>query len=511
VFATDHTGQTLDGKYHLERLLGEGGMGAVYLGRHLLIGKRLAVKFLHAELTGNEEAVKRFYREAQAAAAIGHKNIVDVLDVGVTPAGEPYLVMEYLEGEGLCALLERKGPMDLAAACAVLEPTLIALAAAHDKLVVHRDLKPDNIFLVRQPNEAPTVKLIDFGISKFAGAGDATRLTRDGTTLGTPAYMSPEQARGAADVDHLTDIYAMGVIFYEMLTGGLPFASGSYNELLFEILTGAPRDPAVVRPEFPEEARPVIERAMAREAGARYASARDLLDAVRELVPAQERLDAMIRLGSDMREVVVSGDLGAAVRPDGDTQLAADILTAAVKERRGVGGVQRAREALLIGPRRRLYRVAAGAALLLIMGLLVMGLCGGPAPVRIEIAGVPAGATIYYEDSPVPVNPFLVDHRETLVPIRVEAKGYADYRISIVPSEDRRIEAVLTPLAGKAPAKERKGPVPPPAAEPPPAPEAPSSLIEQDPPPAPAQGTSKSGKRKSKSKNPFKKIKLPWK
>jgi hypothetical protein len=139
----------------------------------------------------------------------------------------------------------------------------------------------------------------------------------------------------------------------------------------------------------------------------------------------------------------------------------------------------------------------------------VIGLCGGPSPVEIEIVGVPAGASIYYEGSLVPVNPFLVDRRETLVPVTVEAKGYADYRISIVPSEDRRIEAVLTPLSAKAAAKAQKDPGPPPAAATLPPSEAPSSLIEQDPPPEPAPSTSKSGKKKSR--NPFKKIKLPWK
>ena len=200
------TGALLDGRYRIVRLLGEGGMGSVYLASHVGLGRDVAIKFLHAELVSRDEVVGRFYREAQAAAAIRHKNIIEVFDVGVSPQGEPFLVMEYLEGESLAGLLKRAGPLNLGAACAVMEPVLQALHAAHRKGIIHRDLKPDNIFLAYQQGEPPVVKIIDFGISKFAqGEFDKWR-TKTGSVMGTPAYMSPEQARGSAGLDHRTDI-----------------------------------------------------------------------------------------------------------------------------------------------------------------------------------------------------------------------------------------------------------------------------------------------------------------
>ena len=140
-------------------------MGSVYLGRHIVIGKKVAVKILHADLAGGDEMFKRFYREAQAAAAIGHKNIIDVLDVGASPQGDPYMVMEYLEGEDLDNMLARTGPINPAAACGIMEPILLALEAAHSKGIVHRDLKPANIFITQHEGEEPTVKLIDFGLA----------------------------------------------------------------------------------------------------------------------------------------------------------------------------------------------------------------------------------------------------------------------------------------------------------------------------------------------------------
>jgi serine/threonine protein kinase len=220
----------LDGRYRIVRLLGEGGMGAVYLASHVGLGRDVAIKFLHAEFISREDIVGRFRREAQAAAAIRHKNIIEVFDVGMSPQGEPFLVMEYLEGESLAGLLKRVGPLSLGAACAVMEPTLQALQAAHRKGIVHRDLKPDNIFLAYQEGEPPVVKIIDFGISKFTQGDPDKWRTRTGAVMGTPAYMSPEQARGSASLDHRTDLYSMGTILFEMLTGGLPYAGTNFAE-----------------------------------------------------------------------------------------------------------------------------------------------------------------------------------------------------------------------------------------------------------------------------------------
>lgn len=209
--AMDYSGRTLENRYSVTKLLGKGGMGSVYLGHHVKIGKRVAVKFLHAQFTSSPELVKRFYREAQAASMVQHSNIIKVMDVGVSDSGEPFLVMEYLEGESLAEMLKRKGILDIGAACGVLEPALLALSAAHDSGIIHRDLKPENIFMVHEESGFSGVKLIDFGISKFTGPGDQSQLTQTGTLLGTPAYMAPEQVRGDKDIDRRADIYSMGV------------------------------------------------------------------------------------------------------------------------------------------------------------------------------------------------------------------------------------------------------------------------------------------------------------
>lgn len=290
-------------------------MGAVYLGRHIKLGRSAAVKFLHAELTGNKEVVARFYREAQAASSISHANIIDVFDVGVSEWGEPYLVMEYLSGENLGSLLDRKGTVSLAAACGIMEPALRALSAAHEHGIVHRDLKPENIFLARQDDAAPVVKLIDFGISKFV-QNEQTKLTRTGALLGTPSYMSPEQARGKGEFDHRTDIYSMGVILYSMLTGELPFVGESYNDLIYTILTEAPREPSEVCDTFPMSAEPIVKRLLEKDPDKRYGTCPELIEALEELAEYDSRTEALAELARDMpKDCVATGDLGVEVRP----------------------------------------------------------------------------------------------------------------------------------------------------------------------------------------------------
>ncbi|MBN2529177.1 MAG: protein kinase [Deltaproteobacteria bacterium] len=284
----DFTGQLLDGKYMLTKKLGEGGMGAVYSGQHITMGKMVAVKILHSVLINNEEVVHRFIREAQAAVAISHKNVVDILDLGALPSGEPFMVMEYLKGAGLDELIAVHKHLTLPAACAILEPTLRAIGAAHEKGVIHRDLKPENIFLNQESNDEVVVKLIDFGISKIQDQA-VTRLTQEGTTLGTPEYMSPEQVRGSKETNHLTDIYAAGIIFYEMLSGDTPFEGEQYAALLANILTTEPRHPTRVYKAFPMKAWPVIHKAINKNPHARYQSAAEMVEAVSRLCTEEER------------------------------------------------------------------------------------------------------------------------------------------------------------------------------------------------------------------------------
>jgi serine/threonine-protein kinase len=231
-------GTVVEGRYEVERVLGEGGMGVVYGVRHRALDKRFAMKVMRADMAKEGELAERFIQEARAAAAIGHPNIVQITDFGELPNRAPYFVMEFLEGIALSKLLRSGGPPPFARALRILKQVAAALGAAHAAGVVHRDLKPDNIHIT--PNDV--VKVLDFGVAKMAGAG---RLTRTGMVFGTPHYMSPEQASGAS-VDHRADIYALGIIMYEMFTGRVPFEADSYMGVLTKHMFMLPEPPSHV-------------------------------------------------------------------------------------------------------------------------------------------------------------------------------------------------------------------------------------------------------------------------
>ncbi|MCA9581692.1 MAG: serine/threonine protein kinase, partial [Myxococcales bacterium] len=227
----DLTGQTLLDKYVIAKQLGAGGMGTVWLGRHRGTGRNVAIKVLDDAMLKHPDVVQRFGREARAASAIQHPGIVEVLDLDQTPDGHPFLVMEFLEGEPLSSRIEKKGRLSENETIEIMRQLLEALDAAHAHGVVHRDLKPDNIFLVPRGGTGETVKILDFGISHKADEV-VTKLTVQGTVLGTPHYMAPEQAMGKADVDGRADVYAAGIVFYECMVGDVPFDADNYNALL---------------------------------------------------------------------------------------------------------------------------------------------------------------------------------------------------------------------------------------------------------------------------------------
>ncbi|MFN0251052.1 MAG: serine/threonine-protein kinase [Kofleriaceae bacterium] len=240
------TGQMV-GEYQIEGLLGEGGMGRVYSATHPVIAKRAAIKILHPELSVNREAVERFIQEARSVNQIGHPNIVDIFAFGTLADGRSYFVMEWMRGKSLRDRLRESG-ISMGDTLSIIETISIALEAAHEKGIVHRDLKPDNIFLVDVKGTLPTVKLLDFGIAKLLG-NDSDRIekTRTGNLLGTPAYISPEQARGQ-HVDHRTDIYALGALMYEMLTGALVFPAESAADMIAKHLYENPPDARIKNP-----------------------------------------------------------------------------------------------------------------------------------------------------------------------------------------------------------------------------------------------------------------------
>ncbi len=276
----DRIGTILDGKYRLVRLLGQGGMGAVFEAEHILITRRVAVKLLHPSLSHPPATSAsndgRFLREAQAASSIGHPNIIDIQDIGRTPEGILYMVMEFLDGESLGARIRRRGRLAVPETLAILRQVLLGLAAAHDKGIIHRDLKPDNIFLTPDSNGLQRVKILDFGISKVLHArGDAPTLTSTGTVMGTPLYMSPEQARGAADIDLRTDLWSVGVILYQLLSGRLPYPGDSYNQVLAAILTASVAPLPLELCGGSQDLCDLVSSAMARDPEQRPQSARD--------------------------------------------------------------------------------------------------------------------------------------------------------------------------------------------------------------------------------------------
>lgn len=277
-------GDLLAGKYRIQRKLGVGGMGAVFEARHEVTGRRFAIKWLLPEMARRGEGIEHFVREARFAGGLEHPNVVDVYDV-VEGAGAVFMVMEFLEGESLADRLARLGRFGVADALRISLPCLRGVARAHAAGIVHRDLKPANLFICASTNELPErFKVLDFGISKIFGVpgGDLSdSLTHSGSLMGTPFYMSPEQLRGRT-VDHRADIYAFGVILYQMLSGTLPFTATTFGDLVLEVLTETPVPLRELAPGAPAALVNAIERAMARRPEQRFESILQLVAALEQ-------------------------------------------------------------------------------------------------------------------------------------------------------------------------------------------------------------------------------------
>jgi eukaryotic-like serine/threonine-protein kinase len=275
-------GELIEGKYRITRLIGEGGMGAVYLGENVRISRKVAIKVLHAGLTENKEVTQRFEREAQAAGRIGNDHILEVIDLGSLPNGDHYIVMEYLDGEPLTSRIKERGRMQPMELAGLIRQVLVGLAAAHRAGIVHRDLKPDNIFILKEKaGKADYCKIIDFGISKFQPLNnDGMRMTRTGMMMGTPYYMSPEQASGSHEADHRADLYAVGVIMFEATTGQVPFDAATFNQLLFKIVLDEVPRPEVIQPDLDPAFASLISKAMARDMNQRFQSSDEFISAI---------------------------------------------------------------------------------------------------------------------------------------------------------------------------------------------------------------------------------------
>ncbi len=376
-------GQTFDNKFRIIRLIGRGGMGEVFEAEHTQLGKRVAVKLMLEKYNGDREAIARFTREALAAGRIGDPHIIDVMDIGTAPDGRAYVVMELLVGQPLSRLIEDHGPLPLNRAIKIMRQVLRAVGAAHNKGIVHRDLKPDNIFLTTQGEQQDFVKLLDFGISKIMDpeAIAATKLTTTGVVMGTPLYMAPEQAMGN-EIDHLADIYACGVIFYEMIAGRPPFEGHTYAVLVAKLLTTDAPLLSEMREAVPPKLVAAIHRALEKEPQARHPHA----DAFLLALPATQSGTPVELAGT-----VASGPQGVAV----------PVATPAAGSKRNV----------IIGVAAALAGVAVATVILVKLQSSPATLAAPenpvvdtatvtPTPTRIELAVTPADAVVTLDNDP---------------------------------------------------------------------------------------------------------------
>lgn len=276
-------GSVIAGKYRLDGFLASGGMGAVFQATNIAIGRKVALKILSGAVAGRPDLKRRFQLEARAAAVIAHRGIVDVLDMGETEDGRPFIVMEYLEGANVGALLKRLGTLTAAQAVAVIDPVLDALAAAHQAGVIHRDVKPANIFVCVRPERA--IKLLDFGVSRFSNSAG---LTSTGTTVGTPRYMSPEQILGEKDLGPAADLYSVGAVLYHLLTGRPPFEADSDIATLARTLTEQHQPLGEARPDLDPSFCRQIDGLLARSPIGRPRDARRLRTRLATLVPEKD-------------------------------------------------------------------------------------------------------------------------------------------------------------------------------------------------------------------------------
>lgn len=469
-----YVGTVIDGRYAIEAVLGEGGMGVVYLARHRMIDKKVALKILRADMMHDLEMVQRFINEARAASSIGSAHIVNISDFGQTPAGATYFVMEFLDGRSLGALVHqgRIPPVRLAHIARQMGE---ALAAAHDAGIVHRDLKPDNVMLVRQGDDPEFVKLLDFGIAKVTSISpEEKKLTRAGAVFGTPHYMSPEQAEGAT-VDHRSDIYSLGIILFEMAASQVPFDAESFMGILSQHMHKAP--PAFESLDPPVHVSPglkaVIYKCLQKSPALRYQS---MLELVRDLDAIEQGVmpDAAIITGARLAPLSSVPDLGtppplsllSEPREGPRWGMLAGVAVSACALSVVIAGVWWAsahgsREPSITD----LPPASSEAALPSSVAPTVPASPSASTVVQRKITTVPAKAKVLRDGIEIGLTPLKVDAPTHLV---LRRAGYADKEIDVGESGPDELEVNLSP----APSAKSPGPAPKPLTTAPAAPSA---------------------------------------
>jgi len=452
----DLIGTTLAGRYLVKRQIGQGGMGAVFEATHMLIGKRVAVKVLLEKYAEREAIVARLKKEAQLASSIGNEHIIDINDIGNTDDGRTFVVMEYLDGESLAECLAREHELPEQRTLRIASQAASALGAAHAEGIVHRDIKPENLFLLKR-KDLDFVKVVDFGISKSLRATgeheEAQRLTQTGMVLGTPLYMSPEQARGDEDLDQRVDIYALGVIMYEAITGRVPFAGTNYLSVISQVLNEEPKPLREIRPDVSEELEAIISKAMSKDRTLRYDDAEAMLKDITSVLedPTHSTERARItgprkkfaqRANGVPRTALAIGGIGIAValvmlavvllmgKNEPREKPVDPNLTKVVAATADAGGVMATPDAAPVEP---------------------------PAPkITLQIESDPPGAMIYRDEEQIGPSPQALPliQRDRIVKITATLEGYNNASTTINPlerSDGQKIPLKLLKLAKNAP------------------------------------------------------------
>ena len=484
-------GQTI-GNYTITAKLGEGGMGVVFLAEHPVIGRKVAMKAIHPELSRNPEVVSRFVTEAKAVNQIGNEHIVDIHDFGTTTDGDFYFIMEFLQGEALSDRLRREAPLEPARALGIAAQVADALASSHAHGIIHRDLKPENIFLIHKGGTTDFVKVLDFGLAKLTlGDDKVSHKTRTGSVMGTPYYMSPEQCEGRPNIDHRADVYSLGVILFEMMTGKVPFGGEGYGEIIVKHITAPIPSPRAINPRIPAACESILLRALAKNRDERFRGMEDfrvaMLDPERyalapSIVPTPGPLSGY------------GADRGIAPTRLMDAKASSEVVPAqgvALDARPGSAdseeAIPKSHGALLIGILAAAL-VAGGVAAFLVVR---SGSSGPPATVQPVVskpapapappppeaaAAPPAKVTIKFRSEPLGaavartdngeqlgVTPFEIEVPQGKSPLAVVFKkpDFKDVSRSIVPQEsgllDATLEAATAPAAKPAPRTAKSG------------------------------------------------------